>query len=175
MTAVAAAEPGPRPGPRPVTAAQLVVRDPVWVWAYGKWRPGQVTQLAVVRVRVRYQAGAQTRERWFAASADEPIYHGRGPAPEHCGCGPGCASTPAPSADADQVWIATARRGIAAHAVDPQPPLAAGQPAQRWTACGRVVEHSGRRYGLVLTVADAIARYAVTWCRNRACFPNGRP
>jgi hypothetical protein len=198
---------------RPVTAADLVVGDPVWVWSFGRWRRGEVTAVARVRVRVRYDASSPggTRHRWFAANADEPVYPGRLSAPVQARCadpacrqpiigrpgqsqgqaqagheasaahrtsaprppvaGPSTAVVLAAAAGVDEldvVWIATPRRGIAAHGL-----AAAGEAgADRGTDCGRVVVHDGRGYGHILTAAYALARYQVHWCPR--CWPHGR-
>ncbi|AYF32170.1 hypothetical protein CSH63_32980 [Micromonospora tulbaghiae] len=78
-TAVAA----PEPPNRPLTAADLTVADPVWVFAFGRWRRGEVTALARVRVQVRYVSDRHggTRLRWFAATEQDPVFHGGLPDP----------------------------------------------------------------------------------------------
>lgn len=196
--------PAPVSQPRRVTAADLRLADLVWVWAWGRWRRGTVTQLAQVRVRVRLDrdpADPQRRERWYAATAEEPVYRGGLAPPVTYRCErPDCqlATIGVPGQTAEQVrqlheaaahtghpaaataqpaavWIATPRRGIAAHALQPATHSALptpGQPPQRWTRCRRIVVYDERAYGLVLTAADAIADYHVTWCV--LCYPGGR-
>jgi hypothetical protein len=207
---------------RPVTAADLVVGDPVWVWSFGRWRRGVVTAVARIRVRVRYEVTSrpQARQRWFAAGADEPVYPGRLAEPVLARCADSaCRQTivghpgqpeaqaraahvasaahrtglpPVPPADPvagppaslvaavaaaadvaglDVVWIATTRRGIAAHRLAPAAAAAGGVPVQRWTRCGRVVVAGGRAYGQILLAEQAIAQLQVTWCPR--CWPNG--
>lgn len=87
-TAVAAPEP-PR---RPLTAADLTIGDPVWVIALAKWRHGEVTQLARVRVRVRYVTDRHgtIRERWFAGIPENPVLHGGLPEPVQYLCTSPC-------------------------------------------------------------------------------------
>lgn len=74
-TLVAAAD---EPRREPLTAADLTLGAPVWVRAAGQWRPGAVSQLARVRVRVNYVSDrhGNRREKWFAPPA-EPVYDGR--------------------------------------------------------------------------------------------------
>ncbi|MEW2383350.1 hypothetical protein AB0873_14845 [Micromonospora sp. NPDC047707] len=83
MTGTRTALAAPEPPNRPLTAADLTVGDPVWVAAFGRWRRGEVVGLARVRVRVRYVSDrhGSTRERWFAATQDDPVYHGGLPEP----------------------------------------------------------------------------------------------
>lgn len=86
-TAVAAPEP-PR---RPLTAADLTVGDAVWVIALARWQRGEVTQLARVRVRVRYlDRHGITRQRWHAASPEDPVLHGGLPDPVQYLCTTPC-------------------------------------------------------------------------------------
>ena len=86
-TAVAAPEP-----PRgPLTAADLTIGDPVWVIAAGRWRRGEVTGLARVRVRVRYiDRDGTTREHWFAGIPENPVLHGGLPDPVQYLCATPC-------------------------------------------------------------------------------------
>ncbi|PZG15069.1 hypothetical protein C1I95_20390 [Micromonospora craterilacus] len=83
MTAPRTAVAAPEPPDRPLTAATLTVGDPVWVYAFGRWRRGEVTRLAQVRARIRYVSDrhGSERERWFSCSPDEPVYHGGLPEP----------------------------------------------------------------------------------------------
>ncbi|PZG05797.1 hypothetical protein C1I95_32460 [Micromonospora craterilacus] len=83
MTAPRTAVAAPEPPDRLLTAVDLTVGDPVWVWAGGRWRRGEVTRLAQVRVRVSYVSDrhGSTRERWFTCTESEPVYHGGLPDP----------------------------------------------------------------------------------------------
>ncbi len=87
-TAVAA----PEPPQRPLTAADLTVGDPVWVIALGRWRRGEVVQLARVRVRVRYvcDRGFTAEARWIAATKEDPVLHGGLPEPVQYLCTSPC-------------------------------------------------------------------------------------
>ncbi|SCL43200.1 hypothetical protein GA0074692_6761 [Micromonospora pallida] len=64
-------------------------------------------------------------------------------------------------ADTDEVWIATARRGIQAHA-----PLA----EEPFTRCRR-----STRNGLILPAGQACERHAVTWCATCWTTPTVAP
>ncbi|MEU8264939.1 hypothetical protein AB0C02_30535 [Micromonospora sp. NPDC048999] len=90
-TAIRTALAAPEPPRRPLTAADLTVGDPVWVMALARWRRGVVTQLARVRVRVRYvDRHGDTRERWFAGIPENPVLHGGLPEPVQYLCASPC-------------------------------------------------------------------------------------
>lgn len=113
-TAVAAADPPPRPERRLLTAADLEIGAAVWVHSHGRWRRGEVTQLARVRVRIRYVSDRHgtRRERWFACSPAEPVYAGELHEPLQVRCRSGRCGltlTGLPGQPATEIWAAHER------------------------------------------------------------------
>lgn len=70
------------PAREPLTIAALTAGAPVWVWAFGRWRRGEVIRLARTRAQIRYVSDrhGSTRDRWWQP-ASEPVYDGRLPEP----------------------------------------------------------------------------------------------
>ncbi|WFF07229.1 helix-turn-helix domain-containing protein [Micromonospora sp. WMMD1076] len=103
-----------------------------------------VDQSTVQRDLARGDASASPA---VVRGADGKAYAPTRPAP----AAPWPAGGPEPG---DRVWVATARKGIAAHALQ----------SSMLTRCSRAT-----RTGLTMTARQAVERWEATWCR--ACWP----
>lgn len=105
-----------------------------------------VDQATVQRDLARGDASASPAE---VRGVDGKTYAPTRPAP--ASAQPSAAAGPDPG---ERVWIATARKGIAAHALK----------SREFTLCGR-----STRTGLTLTALQSVERWEATWCRP--CWP----